>query len=431
MNYVPVELIEVRAWGATVGALAFDGRVPTFEYDPAWVRGQIELSPLLMPNRNRTRIYRFPTLNPDTYHGLPPLLADSLPDRFGNALIDAWMARQGVNPAAITALDRLAYLGNRGMGALEFVPDTAHTQRVPTALELGELVIAARRAVTGQLAHGDEEAEAALRGIIQVGTSAGGARAKAVVHVHPDTGELRSGQLPLPDGFEAWLLKFDGMGQDSELGTSGGYGRIEYAYSLMAREAGIALPETRLLEEHGRAHFMVRRFDRPEPGRKVQFQSLCGLAALDYNLVATHDYAQLFSAIEALGLGEDAKQQAFRRMAFNVAATNCDDHTKNHAFVLTEDGHWGLAPAYDITYAYNPVGKWTSQHLMSVNGKFRDVTVADFLAVADQFQIPGARAILRQVDAAVADWPRFAAEAGVAEETMVQIQREHQSVAAR
>lgn len=428
MAYVPVELVEVRAWGSTVGALAPAGRGFAFEYDPAWRRRGIELSPLLMPTADRRRVFQFSGLAAETFHGLPPLLADSLPDRFGNALIDAWMARQGVDPAAITALDRLGYLGRRGLGALEFAPETAPAAPRPTALDLGELVLAARRAVAGTLDHGDAEAERALRSIIQVGTSAGGARAKAVVHWNPVTGELRSGQLEPAAGFEPWLLKFDGVGPDLELGAPEGYGRIEYAYSLMARAAGIEMAETRLLEEGGRAHFMTRRFDRADDGSKLHLQSLCGLAALDYNQVGVHDYAELFTAIEALGLGSVAKQQAFLRMAFNVASANNDDHTKNHAFLMEPEGAWRLAPAYDLSYAHNPLGRWTAQHLMGVNGRFRDIGRGDLLAVAERFGIAGALGLLRAVDAALAHWPEHAAAAGVPQPVVAAITAEHRRV---
>jgi len=256
-----------------------------------------------------------------------------------------------------------------------------------------------------------------------VGTSAGGARAKAVVAWNPTTQEIRAGQFDVQDGFEHWLIKLDGVGIDERLGVSRDYGRIEYAYHLMARAAGMAMSPCRLLEEHGRAHFMTKRFDRDGNARH-HLQTLCGLAHLDYRQRATHDVSQLFLTIGRLQLGYPAMEEAFRRVAFNVMAANCDDHTKNISFLLREGGAWELAPAYDVTYAYNPRGEWTYQHLMSVNGKFSDISRADLLAVADRFGIGTAPRILKAVAAAVASWPVFAAEAGVSADQVQRIRLE-------
>jgi serine/threonine-protein kinase HipA len=278
-------------------------------------------------------------------------------------------------------------------------------------LDIGALVTVARNVVAGRL--GDErESATALQQLLTIGTSAGGARAKAVVNLDPVTGEVRPGQLPEGDA-EGWLLKFDGVGADHELGTSDGYGRIEYAYSLMARAAGIEMSDTRLLEEGGRAHFMTRRFDRPGGARRLHVQTLCALSILDYNLRGTHDYAQLFQAIDALGLDDGARTQAFRRLVFNWMAANCDDHTKNHAFVMDEDGRWSLSPAYDVTHAHNPHGEWTSQHLMSVGGEFVRLTASQLAEFAERHGVLGHRRIVEEVAGAVEAWPRFAAEAGL------------------
>ncbi|MCL2594492.1 MAG: type II toxin-antitoxin system HipA family toxin [Promicromonosporaceae bacterium] len=415
MNYRPVEVVEVRAWGRSVGALARgDAGAYVFEYLPEWGRAGIELSPLLMPAVPRRR-YAFPALSKGTWHGLPPLLADSLPDDFGNALIDAWMAREGVERARVTALDRLAYLGARGMGALEFVPDVGPGTRRPSAIDMSSLVVAARAAVSGTLLS-DAEASSALQQIINVGTSAGGARAKAVLNVNDATGEIRSGQLPAPPGFGAWLLKFDGVGLDRQLGQSQAYGRIEYAYSLMAAAAGLSMPETRLLTEGGRAHFMAKRFDRTADGGKMHMQTLCALAAIDFRLRGVNDYVQYLQAIDELNLGASAREQAFRRLVFNVAARNCDDHAKNFAFLLPADGAWELAPAYDVTFAYNPQGEWTYQHLMGVDGKFADLTRADLLNFADRRGILAAGSIIDEVIDAIDSWAQFAAQADLAPE---------------
>lgn len=410
--YIPVNVIQVYAWGEFVGALALDPRLGfyAFEYDPRWLRTGRELAPLQMPGR--TSPYVFPSLPVETFQRLPALLADALPDRFGNALIDAYLAGKGVDKARITAIDRLAYMGERSMGALSFKPTRGPRKLKPTAVEVSQLVGAARAALQGQFGD-DRQTEAALTQLIHVGTSAGGARAKAVVALHPVTGELRSGQLSADPGFEHWLLKFDGVGMDHELGTGGHYGRIEYAYHLMARSAGIDMPDCRLLEENGRAHFMIKRFDRDAASDKLHMQTLCAMDHLDYNQRGTHDYAQLFQVIDRLRLGPVARAEAFRRMVFNVVAANCDDHTKNHSFLMDRAGQWRLSPAYDVTHAYNPQGAWTHQHLMSVNGRFSGITRQDCLAVADRFLVPDAKAVLRQVAEAVRQWPLFAQQAGL------------------
>lgn len=408
-------VIEVRLWDQRVGAVAPDPQAGchAFEYDPAWRRRGIELAPLTMPTDAAEPVFLFPDLARNSFHGLPGLLADALPDAFGNALIDAWMARHGVAASAVTALDRLAYMGRRGMGALEFRPARGSHSESAEPLRMKSLVEAARQVLHGDLSD-DAHAQAALANIIRVGTSAGGARAKAVVAWNPDTGELRSGQFDAAPGFEHWLLKFDGVGKDMELGTGADYSRIEYAYHLMARAAGIAMEPCRLLEENDRAHFMTRRFDR-DGNHKHHVQSLCAIQHLDYNQRGTHAYEQLFLVAGQLELGDDAHTEILRRMAFNVMARNCDDHTKNHAFLLREGGRWELAPAYDVTHAYNPNGEWTYQHLMGVNGRFDDITRDDLMAVAKRFGVVGARDALSQVRDAVARWTTFAGEAGLRE----------------
>ncbi len=406
-----VDLIEVRAWGTTVGAVTLDPRLGyyAFEYASAWRARGIELAPMTMPISQST--YIFPTLPEATFQRLPASLADALPDDFGNALIDAYLARAGVERNAITPLDRLAYMAARGMGALEFRPARGPRHTKPTAIELSELVTSSRQALAGKF-DGDRETEAAILNLIQVGTSAGGARAKAVVAWNATTNEIRSGQLPAAPGFDYWLVKLDGVGRDSELGTGGAYGRIEYAYSLMANAAGIDMAECRLLEENGRAHFMTQRFDRRD-GEKVHMQTLCAMQHLDYKQRGTHDYNQYLQTIIALGLGMDALEQGFRRMVFNVLAANCDDHTKNLSFLMSKDGSWTLSPAYDVTHAFNPKGEWTYQHLMSVNGRFIGITRDDLLAVGDRFLVPRFREVIREVSAAVAQWPDHAKAAEV------------------
>ncbi|HYG06958.1 MAG TPA: type II toxin-antitoxin system HipA family toxin [Stenotrophomonas sp.] len=420
-SFKHVDLIEVLIWGRRVGAVAADPAVGAyvFEYDPRWLARDIDLAPFMMPVSSRSPVFVFPGLARETYMGLPGLLSDALPDRFGNQLIDAWMAQHGYSADQVTTLDRLAYMGKRSMGALEFRPSRGGQRASMAPVEMGMLVEAARRAVQGTL-DDDATSEAALNKIISVGTSAGGARAKAVLGWNPDTHELVSGQFDLPDGFEHWLLKFDGMGVDSALGPSQQYGRIEYAYSLMAGAAGVQMNACRLLEENGRAHFFTKRFDR-RGNTKVHVQSLCAMRHLDYNLRLTHAYETLFLTAAQLQLGDAAMTQLFRRMAFNVAASNRDDHTKNFAFMLTEGGRWELAPAYDVTFAFDSANVWLANHLMSVDGKFDAITRKDLMAVAARFSIPGARDAIEDVAAAVASWPQFAATAGVGAEEIKRI----------
>jgi serine/threonine-protein kinase HipA len=412
-----VSVIEVWVWSRFVGAVALDPSLDyyAFEYDPTWKRTGVELSPLHMSLKESRSVYVFPTLPEATYFRLPALLADALPDDFGNALIDAWMAQRGIVKSSVTVLDRLAYMGKRGMGALEFRPARGSHKESSAPVEMKELVEEARSLVQGTFSV-DHEAKAALANIIKVGTSAGGARAKAVIAWNPATDEVRSGQFDAAPGFEHWLLKFDGVGKDEELGTGEGYGRIEFAYYLMATAAGIRMSDSRLLEENGRAHFMTKRFDREVIGGKTlkhHIQTLCAINHLDFRQRGTHDYSQLFMTASELGLDDDALSQIFRRMAFNVMGRNCDDHTKNFGFILRQEQPWNLSPAYDVTHAYNPMGEWTYQHLMSVNQKFKDISKADLLEVASRFSVRRPENVLSDVRSAIDSWSQFARRANL------------------
>lgn len=424
MAYKPVTVVEVRAWGKTVGACTLDPRSGfyAFEYDGTWATHGRDLAPLVMPIADGPGPYVFPALPETTFKRLPAMLADAIPDDFGNALIDAYMAREGVAADQITPLDRLGYMSSRGFGALEFRPARGPRKAASTALDMAGLVEAARGAVRGEL-DTDNHAKAALTQLLQVGTSAGGARAKAAIAWNPQTLEVRAGQFEVSDGFEHWLLKLDGVGKDLELGTGGDYGRIEYAYHLMALAAGVEMMPCRLLEEHGRAHFMTRRFDRVG-NAKLHLQSLCGLAHVDFRLKGVNAYEQLFTTIDRLGLGEDARLQAWFRMCTNVLSANCDDHSKNFAFLLSEQGPWRMSPAFDITHAFNPTGEWTYQHLMSVNGRFSDIARADLYAVGERFEIPALSTNLDRVAAAVADWPKYGKEAGLAAPAIKRIEKD-------
>jgi len=367
------------------------------------------------------RIYQFPSLPEVSFHGLPGLLADSLPDRFGNALIDAWLATQGRRPESFNSVERLCYIGVRGMGALEFAPAKGPPLQQSAKVDVDELVRLASQVLTHraslQVSFAPGRRHEGLQEMLRVGTSAGGARAKAIVAWNRNTNEVRSGQVKAPAGFDYWLLKFDGISanKDKELEDPKGYTVIEYAYALMAADAGIEMSECRLMEEGGRRHFMTRRFDRLSDGGKLHMQSLAALAHFDFNSAGAHSYEQAFDVIKRLGLSMHAREQQFRRMIFNVVGRNQDDHVKNIAFLMDKSGAWSLSPAFDITYAYNPTGLWTSRHQMTINGKSNDFSREDFEAVA---QVAGLKrgkdeAILTEVMDTVKEWPRYAKTAGV------------------
>jgi serine/threonine-protein kinase HipA len=426
-------IAEVRLWGRTIGAVSMDdGRDhATFQYTPEFAASGIEVSPLSMPLGSQ--VYEFPELSPRTFHGLPGLLADSLPDRFGNALIDAWLATQGRESGSFSAIERLCYTGTRGMGALEYAPVLGPRPRQSTTLSVDALVKLASEVLTHQQSlaqhfSGDARSKA-LSEILKVGTSAGGARAKAVIAWSRRTNELRSGQMPAGPGFTYWLLKFDGVtgNKDKELEDPKGYGAIEYAYALMAKAAGITMSECRLLEEHGRRHFMTRRFDRLRDGTKLHMQSLGSLGHFDFNNAGAYAYEQAFLIIRQLALPVTAMEEQFRRMLFNVVARNQDDHVKNIAFLMNKAGEWSLAPAFDVTYSYNPSGSWTGTHQMTINGKRDDFARADLRAAGRSAGLKQGRAdvLLKEVTAAVTRWPDFAGKAGVPRDVVDRIQKAH------
>ncbi len=414
-------LAAVKLWGRTIGAVsqADDRDYAAFQYTPEFAASRYEVSPIVMPLSNR--VYTFPELPRESFHGLPGLLADSLPDRYGNALIDAWLASQGRTPASFGPVERLCYVGTRGMGALEFEPETGPDPRdgdrieVDALVKLASEVLSSRRDMRGSF--GDRNRSGALADILRVGTSAGGARAKAVIAWNPKTNEVRSGQVDGMDGFEHWLIKFDGVSgnRDKELEDPKGYGAIEYAYHLMAVAAGIEMSECRLLEENGRRHFMSRRFDRLANGGKLHMQTLGALAHFDFNQPGAYSYEQAMLLMRQIGLGMDAIEQQFRRMAFNIVARTQDDHVKNIAFLMDRTGAWSLAPAYDVTYSYNPDGRWTSSHQMTLNGKRDGFTREDFEAAGRAVSLKRGRAgeILGEVATAVARWPQLAPQAAV------------------
>lgn len=414
-------LVEVRLWGRTIGAVSLDddNGNAAFEYDLAFVRSGIEIAPLTMPLSNR--VYTFPELPKKTFYGLPGLLADSLPDRFGNALIDAWLATQGRQPNSFNSIGRLCYTGERGMGALEFAPVIGPRARWASQIQIGKLVELASEVLTHrndlQASFADEAREQALTDILRVGTSAGGARAKAVIAWNPTTNEVCSGQVPTGKGFEQWLLKFDGVSgnRDKELEDPQGYGVIEYAYYQMAKDCGIDISECRLFEENGRRHFMTRRFDRLADGKKLHMQSLCALAHYDFNMAGAYSYEQALQVIRKLGLPMHSIEEQFRRMVFNIIARNQDDHVKNIAFLMDKSGNWSLSPAFDMTYSFNPSGSWTASHQMTMNGKRDDFTLDDFKACAKVASMKRGRAeaMVKEVQKVVSCWQDYAKEVRV------------------
>lgn len=424
---------KVLLWGSDIGAVTWleDRQIGVFQYDPAFIKSGIQLSPLMMPLRELP--FEFPALAKDAFKGLPGLLADSLPDKFGNAIIDTWLASQGRTPESFNSVERLCYVGNRGMGGLEFKPALRISHSRTDEIEVAKLVelsnkILGQRAGLAGVFNGDDDREA-MEDILRVGTSAGGARAKAILAWNPTTNEFRSGQVKIPSGFEYWIMKFDGVSnnRDKELSDPQGYGKIEYAYYLMALEAGIEMTECRLHQEGGRSHFMTKRFDRNADGSKIHMQSLCAITHVDFNEPALYSYEQTIQTMKRLGLSQkDLEQQVLRAM-FNVIGRNHDDHVKNIAFLMNRRGEWKLSPAFDVSYAYDPKGRWTSQHQMSINGKRDLFTKEDLSSLARLAGIKTNRAyeMLESVTLIMRNWPDIARKAGVAKDRIRQIQATH------
>ena len=420
----------VVLWGRDIAAVTWDETrdIGVFQYQPEFVNSGIQVAPLTM--RLAEGIFEFPSLAKATFKGLPGLLADSLPDKFGNAVIDAWLATQGRNPDSLNPVERLCYIGTRGMGALEFKPTTAGAPTSRQNLQVGQLVKLANRVLNSRESlqgefTGDDDAEA-IQDILRVGTSAGGARAKAILAWNEETGEFRAGQVDLPEDFTQWLMKFDGISnnKDKELNDPQGYGRIEYAYYLMALEAGIEMNRCRLHNEGGRSHFMTQRFDRTEENAKLHMQSLGAIQHFDFNQAGAYSYEQAIRAMLKLNLSPKQVEQQFRRATFNVIARNQDDHVKNIAFLMNREGEWSLSPAYDVAYSYNPNGEWTSQHQMSINGKRDHFELSDLIALANAGGIKKRKAeeITSEVSEAVGTWQKQADAAGVSQKDANKIQ---------
>jgi serine/threonine-protein kinase HipA len=418
-----MNLAEVKIWGELVGAVAWDEQygLATFEYAPQFKKSNVELSPLKMPLQDSKNIYAFPELRRarnspyDTFKGLPGLLADVLPDKYGNQLINQWLAQQGRQQDSMNPVEMLCFIGRRGMGALEFEPSSIKEYKNTFAIEIESMVDLAQRMLYQRNSFGANlqiEEEKAVMDILKIGTSAGGARPKAVIAYNEKTGEVKSGQTKAPKGFEHWLIKLDGV-SDVQLGDSKGYGRVEMAYYLMATECGIDMMPSTLLEENGRAHFMTKRFDRNGSDNKHHIQTWCALKHFDFNLVNSFSYEQLFQTMRELKLDYQASEQMFRRMVFNVLARNCDDHTKNFSFMLKQHGQWELAPAYDICHAYRPGSEWVSQHALSINNKRKNITRQDLLLVGEAIHCKKAASIITEISEAVNQWKKHAKVVGV------------------
>lgn len=418
---------KINLWGTTIGAVSLEEgqKTATFEYEPSFILSGIQVSPLMMPLKKG--VFAFPNLSYESFHGLPGLLSDSLPDKFGNELINLWLTKQGRLPNSLNAVERLCYTGNRGMGALEYVPaitseeDEESKIQVSELTELASIILSNRKNLNVVFDECNKKnLSNSLHKIISLGTSAGGARAKAVIAWNPKTNEVRSGQIKAQNGFEYWLIKFSGVNgnKDKEDDDLADFGMLEYAYYLMAKDSGINMMPCRLLDDGKNRHFMTKRFDRTDEGKKIHSQTLAALCHFDFNVAGSASYEQAFSVLNALNVGHQDKKELFRRMIFNVLAFNCDDHVKNISFLMDKSGIWKLSPAYDVTFAYNPAGAWTSSHQMTINGKRSGFIKEDF---ENCKKIAGlknkeADAIFEQVKTSVKKWKDFANNAGVSEE---------------
>ena len=409
-----VDVAKVNLFGLPVGTFRWDDRyqIVRFEYDHSFIGRGLEPSPLMMPVREG-RIYAFSDLDRETFKGLPGMLADALPDTYGRALFDKWLALTG--RISSNPIETLCFLGKRCMGALEFEPAMDIPDYKNEKLEIDSLVNVAREALAEKSSFGanlNDNKKQAIAEILRLGTSAGGQRAKAIIAYNKTTGEVRSGQIEAPAGFDYYLIKLDGVSAQAGFKETENYGRLEYSFYQLAKACGIEMSECSLIEENGRAHFLTKRFDRKD-GKKIHMQTLCGIAHFDYRLHRAYSYEQAFNVMRALRLSYAEAKEAFRRMVFNVIVRNQDDHTKNISFLMGEDGKWRLSPAYDMGYAFNPNGGWTATHQMSINGKFDDITRQDLLAFAELNNIKDAESVIDEVNDAVSHWQGIAKECGV------------------
>lgn len=428
-----VNVATIVLWNKNVGAVLWDEsrQYAIIEFEDSFIKIALDISPLIMPLRdlqNGNKIFSFSNLNWETYYGLPGLLSDSLPDRFGNRILDAWLTRQGRNLQSINPVERLCYTGKRGMGALEYKPAIHPSGDYKSEpLEINELITLANEILnerSGMSGNLKKDRENSLLNIIKVGTSAGGARAKAVIAYNEQTGEVRSGQADVPENFTHWIIKFDGIKQ-KELGDTKGYGRIEFAYYKMTVDCGISMNTCKLLEENDRAHFITKRFDRLTGNEKIHLQTLCAIAHFDYNDPNAYSYEQAFQVMRQIRLPYPDAEELYRRMVFNVIARNLDDHTKNISFLMNNKGEWKLSPAYDITYAYNPESKWTRRHQLSINGKRDEINKEDLLKVGKEMNIKKAKDIIDNVKDVISNWNVYAKDCNIPKLQIVAIASNH------
>ncbi len=413
-----MNVAEVKIWGELAGAVAWDEKsgFANFEYDPKFKNLSWDLSPLKMPINSTKKIINFPELRKNkhgefgTYKGLPGLLADALPDNYGNQLINIWLAQQGRPQNSMNPIEMLCFIGSRGMGALEFEPATIKESKKTFSIEINSLVAIAQKMLSKKEAFTtnlQKDEEKAVMDILKIGTSAGGARPKAVIAFNKKTGEVKSGQTKAPQGFEHWLIKLDGV-SNIQLGESKGYGRVEMAYYNMAKACGIDIMPSQLLEENGRAHFITKRFDRDGGETKHHIQTFCALKHFDFNQINSFSYEQLFQTMRELKLTYQDTEQMFRRMVFNVIARNCDDHTKNFSFRLKKDEKWELAPAYDVCHAYRPGSEWVSQHALSVNGKRNNISKKDLMVIGESIKCKKSAHIIAEINDEINQWTKYA-----------------------
>jgi serine/threonine-protein kinase HipA len=423
----------VKIWGQLVGAVAWDEKtgIASFEYDPNFKKLNWDLAPLKMPINSTKKVFSFPEIRQnkniefDTFKGLPGFLADVLPDKYGNQLINIWLSQQGRTQDSMNPVEMLCFIGSRGMGALEFEPSSIKESKNTFAVEINSLVDIAQKMLDKRqtfTTNIQKEEQKAVMEILKIGTSAGGARPKAVIAYNEKTGEVKSGQTNAPKGFEHWLIKLDGV-SDVQLGDSNGYGRVEMAYYNMATACGINMMPSKLLLENDRAHFMTKRFDREDGDIKLHIQTFCAIKHFDFNQVNSFGYEQLFQTMRELKLSYADTEQMYRRMVFNVIARNCDDHTKNFAFRLKQEGIWELAPAYDICHAYRPGSEWVSQHALSINNKRKDINKEDLLMVGESIKSKKANTIIQEINDTVNQWKKFAKEVNVLPKMSEQISK--------
>jgi len=427
-----VDYAYVHIWGTFAGVVRWDAarQLASFQFDKSFIEKNWDVSPIKMPVSNGSRVYSFPDLLPskdmteDTFKGLPGLLADSLPDKYGNLLIEAWLAQNGRPSNSMNPVEKLCFIGTRGMGALEFEPAQLKAGKNTFSVEIASLVDVAKKIFSEREnfeINVSADDEHAMKELLKIGTSAGGARPKAVIAYNKKTKEVRSGQAKAPKGFEHWLVKLDGV-SGAQFGDSHGWGRVEYAYSLMAKECDIEMTECELLEEGNRAHFMTKRFDRQGNNIRHHIQTLCAIQHYDYNNIHGYSYEQVFQTMRLLRLKYPEAEQMFRRMVFNVLATNCDDHTKNFSFQLKQGGEWRLSPAYDVCYSYDSKNVWVNQQTLSINGKHRNIDKEDLMTVAKANNIKKGEKIIKEINTVVKNWKDFANQTKVRKELLQTIQ---------